>query len=614
VSHVHGNAILGDHVVLSYIDVFDQNIPDNVVLHGLKQRDGRFVVRIYGVEDNPKGVLEDGCRFLENGFSEALERAGVKISDLWEEGEVHSLWTAKLYPACKTIREALDAALNLYELIQGAGNLAAWKNAERKSLCSGFNEADPGALIAWDQRMAELVQMERLQKMIRSGAVASEAEGLFKAERLTTIQNEWYRKHLQEHAAKDLKAFSEKIRLHYFVGTALGGAAGDQEISECFKTIGDAILTSTLKNLKVHDGAHIAVEQHTVQLPLRVNWGGGWSDTPPYCNENGGTVLNAAILLNGEKPVTVQLEKIEEKKIVFDSRDMDVHGEFAEIAPLQQTGDPYDPFALQKAALLACGIIPLKGGELSEILTRLGGGFIMRSEVTGVPKGSGLGTSSILAAASVKALLEFMGIDYSEDDLYSTVLCMEQIMSTGGGWQDQVGGITGGIKYITTRPGIEQEIQVEHVSLAPDTTKELKERFVLIYTGQRRLARNLLRDVVGNYIGNKPESLYALNEIQRVAALMRFELERGHVDDFAKLLSQHWELSKQVDAGSTNTLIDQIFDSIDDLVDGRMICGAGGGGFLQCIAKKHVTGEMIHKRLKEVFQDSDIDVWDCELV
>jgi fucokinase len=177
-----------------------------------------------------------------------------------------------------------------------------------------------------------------------------------------------------------------------------------------------------------------------------------------------------------------------------------------------------------------------------------------------------------------------------------------------------VGGITGGIKYNTTRPGIEQEIQVEHVSLAPDTTKELKERFVLIYTGQRRLARNLLRDVVGNYIGNKPESLYALNEIQRVAALMRFELERGHVDDFAKLLSQHWELSKQVDAGSTNTLIDQIFDSIDDLVDGRMICGAGGGGFLQCIAKKHVTGEMIHKRLKEVFQDSDIDVWDCELV
>ena len=142
-------------------------------------------------------------------------------------------------------------------------------------------------------------------------------------------------------------------------------------------------------------------DRHTVKLPLRVNWGGGWSDTPPYCNENGGTVLNAAILLNGEMPVEVRLQKISEKKIIFDSRDMDVHGEFDDIKALQKTGDPYDPFALQKAALLATGIIPVKGGNLDEILTRLGGGFIMNSEVHGVPKGSGLGTSSILAAACV---------------------------------------------------------------------------------------------------------------------------------------------------------------------------------------------------------------------
>ena len=83
-----------------------------------------------------------------------------------------------------------------------------------------------------------------------------------------------------------------------------------------------------------------------------MNWGGGWSDTPPYCNEKGGTVLNAAILLNGEKPVEVTLERIPEQKVVFDSRDMDVHGEFDTIEPLQATGDPYDPFALQKACLL----------------------------------------------------------------------------------------------------------------------------------------------------------------------------------------------------------------------------------------------------------------------
>ena len=78
----------------------------------------------------------------------------------------------------------------------------------------------------------------------------------------------------------------------------------------------------------------------------------------------------------------------------------------------------------------------------------------MNSEVTNVPKGSGLGTSSILSGACVKAIFEFMGIPYTEDDLYSHVLCMEQIMATGGGWQDQVGGLSSGIKYITSAPGI----------------------------------------------------------------------------------------------------------------------------------------------------------------
>jgi fucokinase len=69
-----------------------------------------------------------------------------------------------------------------------------------------------------------------------------------------------------------------------------------------------------------------------------------------------------------------------------------------------------------------------------------------------------------------------------------------------------------------------------------------------------------------------------------------------------------------VDAGSTNTLIDQIFRSVEDLIDGRMICGAGGGGFLQVILKKHVTKEAVHNRLKEVFEDNEVDLWDCTLI
>ena len=71
------------------------------------------------------------------------------------------------------------------------------------------------------------------------------------------------------------------------------------------------------------------------------------------------------------------------------------------------------------------------------------------------------------------------------------------------------------------KSGLQQRLQVANIELSPQTKKELDERFVLIYTGQRRLARNLLRDVVGRYVGNEPDSLFALEEIQKTAALMR---------------------------------------------------------------------------------------------
>ena len=612
VSYVHRNAKVGDNVLLSYVDIHDVVVPSNVVLHGLKQRDGRFVVRIYGVRDNPKDTLENGGSFLGTTLAAFMERNGITAQELWD-GNDHSIWNAKLYPSCETIAQAVAQALNVYALAQGQGDISLWRDAQRKSLCAGFNEADPDAIVSWNKRMAELVRMDRVLKLIQAGDPVSEVAEILQATELTKIQQEWLERQIAQTEPDNLEDFGKLLRLYYYLGRGLGGHTGDKLVAKCFSQIQKTVLRACLGTLSYYDNCRIVKDRHAVKLPLRVNWGGGWSDTPPYCIEHGGTVLNAAILLDGQLPVEVRLERLQEHKIIFESRDMDVYGEFDTIEPLQQTGDPYDPFALQKAALIACGVIPAEGGDLDQILTRLGGGFRMNSEVTNVPKGSGLGTSSILSGACVKALFEFLGIPHTEEDLCDHVLCMEQIMCTGGGWQDQVGGLFDGLKYVTTMPGICQKIKVQHMQIPQQTKAEMDERFALIYTGQRRLARNLLRDVIGRYVGNEPDSLFALNEIQRVAALMRFELERGHVDDFAKLLDYHWELSKRIDGGSTNTLIDQIFSSIDDLIDGRLVCGAGGGGFLQVILKKGVTKEAVHARLKEVFQDNPVGVWPAQI-
>lgn len=609
-SYIHKGVTVGDNVVLSYIDLYEGEIPSNVVVHGLKQRDGRFVARMYGIFDNPKDALEVDGTLFGIPLSEVLERCNASIDDLWDTDD-HTLWNAKLYAPKASIGEAFRSTLELYEFITNMqpGKKAFFDATERKSLGAGFNDADPGALLDWDKRMQDLVKMGRLFGIIQKGGTVGEAKGLLEEKKaLTTTQTEWVNELL---ARSD---FSEKVRINYYIGNLIGGAEGDKYIGRCFKTISDCLLNAHLDVLSVNENCKIAYDEHVVSLPLRVNFFGGWTDTPNICNELGGSVLNAAISLAGKLPVSVTLKRLDEKKVIFDSRDMDIHGEFDAIEPLQATGDPYDPFALQKAALIACGIIPREGGNLAAILDRIGGGFFMGTEVTNVPKGSGLGTSSILAGACVKALFEFMGIQYDESDLYDHVLCMEQIMSTGGGWQDQVGGLTSGFKLIESKPGLRQVLTVKHIEVPAETVAELNERFVCIWSGQRRLARNLLRSVVGRYIGNEPDALEALNRMPRIAALGVFELERGNVDAFASLMDEHWKLSRMLDAGSTNTCIDQIFLSIDDLICGRMVCGAGGGGFLQVVLKKGVTKDELSARLKEVFQDSGAAVWDTEFV
>ena len=174
-----------------------------------------------------------------------------------------------------------------------------------------------------------------------------------------------------------------------------------------------------------------------------------------------------------------------------------------------------------------------------------------------------LGTSSILAGACVKGLFEFLGTDITANELYNRVLCMEQIMSTGGGWQDQVGGLAPGIKMVSAPAGMVQQVSCETVNIPDETLADLQNRYCLIYTGQRRLARNLLREVVGKYIGANKAALDVLYQIQRIAILMRFELEHGNIDGFCRCLNEHWEQSLRLDKGCTNTCIDQIFHSVD---------------------------------------------------
>ena len=619
-SWLRGNTVLEKDCVISQLELKDVTVP-SMVMHGveLKRENGekRYIVRAYGIKDNPKKTLEERGSFLDGDLQSFINLNNLKTEDIWES-EDHSLWKAKLYPVTDSQEKAVSWALLLHRMSSEKADevkVSEWKSLKRYSLEESFQIADASVLVPWEEKLENRILIERFLNRLRAGEHYVDSLKTFGITELDEKQFDM----LMEMAEKELP-FEEKIRVLYSISRSMKfmkknfhGTSYDQIEQKCFATIQQEIFkASNVNQVKKYK---IAENQVKVSLPVRVNWGGGWTDTPPYCNEKGGVVLNAAILLNGQEPIEVELRKLPEKHVEFASLDLDAHGVVTTAAEIQDCHNPYDSFALHKAALIACGIIPMEGeADLEKILDEMGGGFYMSTCVKGVPKGSGLGTSSILSGACVRAFGKFLGTNWSDSDVYELVLNLEQIMSTGGGWQDQVGGLTGGIKYITSRSGMKQKLKVEYLDLDEATKTELQERFALIYTGQRRLARNLLRDVVGNYIGGKKESKEALEEMKHLAVMMRYELEQGDVDAFARLLNEHWEVSKKLDAGSTNTCIDQIFTSCEDLIDGKFISGAGGGGFLQVILKKGVSKEMLRAQLLDVYQDSGVDVWDAEFV
>ncbi len=58
-----------------------------------------------------------------------------------------------------------------------------------------------------------------------------------------------------------------------------------------------------------------------------------------------------------------------------------------------------------------------------------------------LPQGSGLGTSSILAGCLISAFWVLLGRQFSRTSLLHAVLYLEQLLTTGGGWQDQVSNL-----------------------------------------------------------------------------------------------------------------------------------------------------------------------------
>ena len=359
--------------------------------------------------------------------------------------------------------------------------------------------------------------------------------------------------------------------------------------------------TTSLKNLQLKLG--VKKDQIVwARSPVRLDLAGGWSDTPPHTLRLGGCVVNFAANLNGQPPIQVFCRRTAEKHIRLHSIDLGTTETITDFETLEDYANPSASFSLPKAALCLMGITRESSGQKSlvDVLNKLGCGI----EITllcAIPKGSGLGTSSLLGATILGALYRFFDLSIRKEDLFWRVLKLEQMLTTGGGWQDQIGGIVGGIKYIESKPGYKPFFLIHQLDPFMFQEKEMHARFTLFYTGITRLAKNILQDVVLQANGNTPAYIFTINNIKQLAYFAKDAILSRDLLSLAEIIAQSWEANKQLHYSTTNDEIEALLENTKEYYAGVKLLGAGGGGYALFISEDIEQADKLKMSLQKNF-------------
>lgn len=336
--------------------------------------------------------------------------------------------------------------------------------------------------------------------------------------------------------------------------------------------------------------------------PVRIDLAGGWTDTPPYCLIEGGRVINIAIDLNGQQPLQVYVKPCKDKHIILRSIDLgasEVVETFEQLADFRHVGSP---FSIPKAALALAGFLPRFCTERYSSLRQQLDDFGCGLEITllsAIPAGSGLGTSSILSSTVLGALSDFCGLSWDKNEIGHHTLVLEQLLSTGGGWQDQFGGLLRGVKMLETQKGFTQAPVTRWLPGELWTQPEYSACHLLYYTGITRTAKSILGEIVKRMFLNQHEELDLLRQMKAHTMEMFDAIQRADFGRLGHLVRQTWRQNCLLDSGTNPEEVQELTRRIDDLCLGYKLPGAGGGGYLYMIAKDQEAAARIHSLLRE---------------
>ena len=556
-------------------------LPDGVCIDIVPLAEKHWAVRPYGFDDVSKGDIRDEkTLYLGISFPDWLAERGLTPDDV--TGRKDDLQAAGIFPVVEGV-EQMGAVLRWMtsepELTEGK---EIWLNSQRLSADEISAKADLRQLYAQRESFRkgnwELLARNYEKSVFYQLDLADVAEDFhcLKIDKPDVLPSD--APQMQRIHNRMLRAQIDK----------LNGKDFQNDEKEAFGLLREGLL-SDLYEKKSSPYLNVYSDQIVWgRSPVRIDVAGGWTDTPPYSLFAGGNVVNLAIELNGQPPLQVYVKPCKEYRVVLRSIDMgamEVVNTFEELQDYCKIGSP---FSIPKAALTLAGFGPAFSEVVYPSLEKQLQAFGTGIEITllsAIPAGSGLGTSSILASTVLGSLSDFCGLMWDKNEICRRTLALEQLLTTGGGWQDQYGGVLQGIKLLQTETGFVQNPLIHWLPEHLFTHPEYRDCHLLYYTGITRTAKGILAEIVRSMFLNSSAHLAILENMKAHALDMAETIQRNDFETYGALIGKTWMQNQALDCGTNPPAVEKIINKIKDYTLGYKLPGAGGGGYLYMVAK-----------------------------
>jgi D-glycero-alpha-D-manno-heptose-7-phosphate kinase len=300
------------------------------------------------------------------------------------------------------------------------------------------------------------------------------------------------------------------------------------------------------------------------KAPLRLGLAGGGSDVSPYSDIYGGLILNATINLYAY----CSIEETNNGKIKIEASDVGqtLFYDVAEQLPI--TGE-----------------LDLHKGVYNRMIRdfSLAPSAIKIITYSDAPPGSGLGSSSTMVVAIIKAFAEWKNLPLGEYEIARLAYEIERKeLQFSGGKQDQYAATFGGFNFMEFQR--DDRVIVNPLRIKRWIVDELEASIILYYTGVSRSSAEIISEQQKNTSEKNTSAIEAMHRIKQSAIDMKQSLLTGNIGQFADILGQAWEDKKKMASAISNAEIEQAFAKAISAgaITGK-VSGAGGGGFIMFI-------------------------------